>query len=784
MKKKAIVIVVILSSFNTLKAQPTPLQPFPLSSVRLLEGPFYQAQQADMDYILALEPDRLLAPFLLDAGIEPKAERYGNWENTGLDGHTAGHYLSALAQMYAATGDARMQERLDYMIDQLHACQQKNGNGYVGGVPDGKAVWEDIKQGRIEAGGFSLNGKWVPLYNIHKLFAGLRDAYLAAGNERAKEMLVKLTDWAVDLTANLSDKQMQDMLRSEHGGLNEVFADVAGIMGDKKYLDLAKRFSHQAILDPLLKKEDQLTGMHANTQIPKVIGFKRIADLENNKAWSDASAFFWETVVNNRSVSIGGNSVREHFNAIHDFSPMIESNQGPETCNTYNMLRLSKALFLSNPMTAYMDYYERGLYNHILSSQHPEGGFVYFTPMRPRHYRVYSQPQNNFWCCVGSGLENHSKYGEMIYTHNGRDLYVNLFIPSTLKWEEKGLELTQKTSFPFQETSEIRLSLDKPGKFAVMIRCPGWVKPDQMKVTVNGKAQKLAAAPSSYVAIERKWKTGDAIAISMPMETRTEVLPDGSDWISFLHGPIVLAAPTGKEDLKGIFADDSRMGHVAEGKFLPIDEAPMLVSANEDFAAQVKPVPGKPLAFTLDGIVHPETYQNLELIPFFQTHETRYIIYWQTTTPEGLEKMMAEMKEKEAKALALEARTLDRVAAGEQQPETEHNFKGERTESGAHKGKQWRTARGWFGYDLRNEQKEAKSLLITYYGEDRGRDFDIYLNDVHISSVRLDGSKGAVFFDEEYSLPDELRHAERLTVKFVAKDRSIAGGVYDVRLLK
>ncbi len=374
---------------NVTDAQlPVKAETFPVSDVRVISGPFKHAEDMDIRYLLGLDPDRLLAPYLKGAGLTPKAENYTNWENTGLDGHIGGHYLSALSYMYAATGNKEIKKRLDYMISEMKRCQDSAGDGYLSGVPDGRKMWKEIEEGKINASGFGLNNRWVPLYNIHKTFAGLRDAYLQTGNSDAKEMLVKLTDWMMRLVANLSDEQMQDMLRSEHGGLNEVFADVADITKDNKYLKLAHKFSHQLVLQPLLNKEDKLTGMHANTQIPKVIGYKRIADLEGNKEWDGAAEFFWKTVVNNRSISIGGNSEREHFHPVNDFSSMLTSEQGPETCNTYNMLRLTKLLYQTSLDSHYMDYYERALYNHILSTQDPvQGGFVYFTPMRSGHYR-------------------------------------------------------------------------------------------------------------------------------------------------------------------------------------------------------------------------------------------------------------------------------------------------------------------------------------------------------------------------------------------------------------
>lgn len=613
------------------------LQSFGLSDVKLLESPFYQAQQTDLKYILELNPDRLLAPYLIDAGFKPLEERYVNWENTGLDGHIGGHYLSSLAFMYASTGNEELLGRINYMINWLARCQEKNGNGYTGGIPGGQEMWKEVASGNINAGNFSLNEKWVPLYNIHKLYAGLRDVYQNTGNKKALEILINLSDWCMELTKDLSDEQMQEILKSEHGGMNEIFVDVAEISGDEKYLMLAERFSHKLILEPLIQKRNELTGLHANTQIPKVIGFKRYADATNNNAWSDAADFFWNTVVGKWTVSIGGNSVREHFHPADDFSSMVKSNQGPETCNTYNMLRLTKLLFLSNPDNKYIEYYERALYNHILSSEHPtRGGFVYFTPMRPGHYRVYSQPQQCFWCCVGSGLENHGKYGEMIYAHGENDLYVNLFIASVLNWEEKGIILTQNTKFPYQESSELELQIDHPQKFAMKIRKPLWVNNGEFKITVNGKKLKLKNKSSSWISIYRKWKTGDIVKIALPMQTQIEYLPDNSPWASIIHGPIVLAAIIDSSNLEGIWADSSRMGHVANGPFYPLDETPVIVSDKKDFTSGIKPVEGKPLTFQIPELLYPEKYKNLKLKPFFDIHEARYIIYWPVASPEDI----------------------------------------------------------------------------------------------------------------------------------------------------
>ena len=791
MKPVALLSSILLAAGLIQAAEP--LKAFDLKDVRLLESPFKHAEQIDIKYILEMDVDRLLAPYLKEAGLPPKASYYGNWEhangNWGLSGHIGGHYLTALSLMHASTGDERMKERLDYMVSELKRAQEANGNGYVGGVPNGNQLWDEIKAGHIDVKDpFNLNGRWVPLYNIHKIYAGLRDAYLFGGNEDAKQMLVALTDWMIDITKNLRDAQIQDMLRNEHGGLNETFADVAAITGDEKYMELARRFSEEAILNPLINERDDLTGKHANTQIPKVIGFKRIADLDHNEEWNAAAKFFWDNVVNQRSVSIGGNSRREHFHPIHDFSEMIDESQGPETCNTYNMLKLSKMLFLTDPQDRYMEFYERALYNHIISTQHPEkGGFVYFTSMRPGHYRVYSQPHECFWCCVGSGLENHAKYGELIYAHSDAELYVNLFIASTVKWEDKGVTLTQETEFPDEAGTTFTVSTEKPATFTLKVRYPKWVNEGELKLVVKGKERTVDGAPGEYFSIKRTWNDGDTISFKLPMHIEAEQLPDGQNYYSFRYGPIILAAPTTTEDTPGLFADDARMGHDAHGTKLPLNEMPMIISPAEVLEKQIKPVSSKPLTFAINNLSG-SPYSDLQLIPFFRVHDYRYIIYWLQETPENAKAILAQMKRAEKARQRLAAATVDMVYPGEQQPEADHFIQSHNSNTGAHMNRHWRDARdGWFSYDMNDKQGEAKKLLVVYFGSDRNRNFKILVNDVEIATVSLNGSHGNDFFTESYTIPEAIRAAAtdgKLVVKFQSDPGSIAGGIFEVRLMK
>ena len=765
---------------------------FPLQDVKLLNSPFLQAQQTDLHYILSMNPDRLLAPFLREAGLTSKAPSYTNWENTGLDGHIGGHYLSALSMMYAATGDTAVYNRLNYMLNELHRAQQAVGTGFIGGTPNSLQLWKDIKAGNIRAGGFDLNGKWVPLYNIHKTYAGLRDAYLYAGSDLARQMLVDFTDWMIDITSDLSDEQIQDMLRSEHGGLNETFADVAEITGDKKYLELARRFSHKFILDPLIKEEDKLTGMHANTQIPKVIGYKRIAELSqddknwNHAAeWDHAARFFWNTVVNHRSVCIGGNSVREHFHPSDNFTSMLNDVQGPETCNTYNMLRLTKMLYQDSPETNFADYYERALYNHILASQEPEkGGFVYFTPMRPGHYRVYSQPETSMWCCVGSGLENHTKYGEFIYAHQKDTLYVNLFIPSQLTWKEKGVTLTQETRFPDDE--KVTLRIDKAPKkgITLKIRQPQWTgHSKEYNVKINGKNEaSIVEENSNYLTLHRKWKKGDVITFNLPMKVSLEQIPDKKDYYAFLYGPIVLAASTGTGHLDGLYADDSRGGHIAHGKQIPLQEVPMLIGNPESIRNSLHKKDDNQLIFTFDGNVYPAQNKTLELIPFFRLHNARYAIYFRQANEEQFKIIQKEMVTAERKATELANQTVDLIFPGEQQPESDHGIQYEQAETGTNKDRHFRRAKGWFSYNLKVKE-EAGRIRITIQKNDRNKVAILLNNNKLAVNPTISEADKDGFITLSWLLPQKLKSGS-CPIRFTPDGTEWTPAIYEVRLLK
>lgn len=757
---------------------PVQMESFSINDVTLTESAFKHAEEMDIRYLLGIDPDRLLAPYLKEAGLEPKADNYTNWENTGLDGHIGGHYLSALAYMYASTGHPEIKVRLDYFISELKRCADADGNGYISGVPGGRQTWKEISEGDIRAASFSLNDKWVPLYNIHKIFAGLRDAWLLYGSEDCRNMFIGLADWMYRLTENLTDEQLQGMLASEHGGLNEVFADAAAISGDERFMDMAKRFSHRRVLDPLLKGEDHLTGMHANTQIPKVIGYKRIADIEGYADWDKAAQYFWETVVDNRSITIGGNSVREHFHPADDFSSMLESEQGPETCNTYNMLRLTKMLYETSGDTHYMDYYERAVYNHILSTVNPiQGGFVYFTPMRSGHYRVYSQPQTSFWCCVGSGMENHARYGEMIYSHRGdEELFVNLFIPSVLTWGDTKIE--QINNFPAEEGTSLMISPEKSRKFTVAVRVPEWA--GKMNVKINGKTADTVAE-DGFIKLTRKWSKGDRIDVSLPMSLRAVPLPDQSDNYSFMYGPVVLAASLGKEDQLGMYADDSRGGHIAYGKQLPLQEMPVIVGNKDNILANITKVEGKPLTFTLTGTA-PAKYKEMTLVPFSGLHECRYMVYWPVLTEDQWKERVARQEEEERARLALEMITADKVTCGEQQPESDHFVEMDRSRNGDHNGRHWRMAMpgGWFSYAMNTRGHEVKHLRIICIGRE-GSEAVVTMNGIEAGSFKT----GTPNTEETHLIPvpQQIAREGQIIIRISSAESKASPMIYETRLV-
>ncbi len=762
---------------------------FPLGDVTLLDGPLKHARELNIATLMQYDCDRMLAPYRKESGLEPKKPSYPNWD--GLDGHIAGHYLTAMA-INAATGSTECRERMEYMLSELKLCADACGRNhpvwgkdYVGGFPGSDALWSSFREGDFKI----YFAAWAPFYNLHKMFAGLRDAWVYCGNEDARALFLRFCDWAVAITSGLSDAQMEEMLRNEHGGMNEVLADAYALTGERKYLDCARRFSHKLLLDAMREHRDILDNMHANTQVPKAVGFTRIAELTADAGYLEAGRWFWENVTGSRSLAFGGNSRREHFPGPDAYGDFIHDIDGPESCNTYNMLKLTEDLHRLAPEARYAEFYERALFNHILSTQHPEhGGYVYFTSARPRHYRNYSAPGEAMWCCVGTGMENHGKYGQFIYTHRGDSLYVNLFAASELNWRAKGITLRQETEFPYGETARLQVTAGR-GRFALLLRCPAWVRDGAFRVRINGKEARVAATPASYVCLERRWRKGDVVEVDFPMADRVEHLPHVPQYIALMHGPILLGMKTGTEDLAHLIADDSRFGQYASGRKLPIDGAPYFVADDIDGIAQtLEPVAGKPLHFRLTARM--ENRIEGELQPFFEIHDARYMMYWLALTPGGYRDYMAQMAAAERERAALDARTTDFVQPGEQQPETDHRMETDGSVTGNDNDVFYRDCRNGrsFSYLLRTGGREDLNLALTYWGvgEWKTREFDIYVDDTLLLHVNNTGKwNTSSFITEEYPVPAALLAGrDQVRIRFTAAQGKQTGGIYGVRLVR
>lgn len=788
--KKTFTILLFICAATGINAQDK-LYPneFPLSQITLLEGPLKHARDLNIETLLKYDCDRLMAPYRKEAGLTPKAKCYPNWD--GLDGHVGGHYLTAMA-INAATGNEECRKRMEYIISEIAECAEANcknhpqwGVGYMGGMPNSQNIWNGFKDGDFRV----YSGSWAPFYNLHKMYAGLRDAWLYCGNEQAKSLFLQFCNWAIHITSGLSDEQMERMLGNEHGGMNEVLADAYAITHEQKYLDCAKRFSHKRLFTPMSQRQDCLDNMHANTQVPKVIGFERISELSGNEDYHVASSFFWDIVTGERSLAFGGNSRREHFPAKDACMDFINDIDGPESCNTNNMLKLTEDLHRRNPEARYADYYELATFNHILSTQHPEhGGYVYFTPARPRHYRNYSAPNEAMWCCVGTGMENHGKYGQFIYTHAGDALFVNLYAASQLDWKERGITLRQETAFPYSENSTITIAEGK-GTFNLMVRYPGWVHPGEFKVSVNGKPADIITGPSSYVSINRKWKKGDVVNINFPMHSSLRYLPNEPQYVALMHGPILLGMKTGTESMASLIADDSRFGQYAGGPKQPIDKAPILI--NNDIASipsQLTPVPGKPLHFTLS--TRTENKIEGELQPFFEIHDSRYMIYWLALTEGSYKQYIDNIAKQEQERQALEASTVDKVQPGEQQPETDHQMETDESYIGNTNNVFYRDARNghYFSYLMQTDGLTNLKLRLKYWGvgEWKSHEFDIYIDDVLLRSINNTGKyRISEFKAETYDIPATLlQDKKQVRVKFVAKPNKQIGEIYEVRLIK
>ena len=800
---------------------------FDLEEVTLLDGPMKTAMDLNIQMLLQYDVDRLLTPYVRQSGLADTQDatspyyqwltKHPNFKNWGgdagfdLSGHVGGHYLSALALAYAACHDAQMQkvlkERMDYMLKVMKDCQDQYDNnkdglyGFIGGQPINDS-WKALYQGDLSK--IQKNWGWVPFYCQHKILAGLRDAYLYGNSKEAKEMFRKLSDWSTNLIAKVDDQAFEGFLNCEHGGMNESLLDAYQLFGDAKYLAAAKKYTHKAMLNGMQTLNPAfLDGKHANTQVPKFIGMERIGELDGAAAnYITAAENFWKDVATKRTVCIGGNSVNEHFLAAANGNRYIDQPDGPESCNTNNMMKFSEMLFDRTSDAKYVDFFEQAMWNHILSTQDPKtGGYVYFTTLRPQGYRIYSEPNKGMWCCVGTGMENHSKYGHFIYTHDGKKtLFVNLFTPSKLV--SKNFVVTQETQFPFSNTTT--LTIGKSGRYTLALRHPAWAAKG-FAVAVNGSPIDATAqtGEASYVNIDRKWKKGDKVTITLPMELRYEECPNYSDYIAFKYGPILLGANTtnGSEQLRNVYGGEGRMDHSpgVMGSQKNLMSAPLILGTRSDVMGRIKTLDSSKLKFTID-VSRPgvETYKwtTLTLQPFYQIHHDRYMCYWYQQTPENFAK--SDMAQSEAAIEALKNRTIDFVAPGEQQSEAGHEYNySSDSGKGSHKGESYRDAKagGYVQFSLFNKDAVTDSLAIMcrFTTDDRGRTATLTLDGTKLADITIPGrvrNSENGFYNIEFPIPAEMMKDSKGKIKTSFKVRLSATGttpnpgLYYLRLVK
>ena len=749
--------------------------PFPLSEVRLLDGPFQQALKLDIQYLLSLDPDCLLYTFRLNAGLPSNAMPMRGWEEpkSEVRGHCLGHYLTSCAMAYSSTGDERFKSRVDHIVTVLAECQDSLPK--MGCNPGYLSAFPESFIDRVESG----RPVWAPYYTLHKIMAGLLDAHRECGNAQALGMAVKMADWLKFRMDRLTTEKIQASLDAEHGGMNEALANLYAVTSNPEHLRLARFFDHKRIFDPLARGEDKLDGFHANTQIPKFVGEARLFELTGDKRDHDIAQLAWDRIALHRSYVIGGHSDREHFFPLSDFAKHL-SPETAETCNTYNMLKLTRHLFGWEPSAKTMDFYERALYNHILASQDPNSGmFAYLVPLKPGHFKTYSKPLDSFWCCVGTGMENHVKYGDTIYYHSESSLYVNLFIASELTWKERGLVVRQETKFPDNDTTRLTFRCEKPVKLALKIRNPEWAK-SGIRITVNGDEVAKDTGADSYVTLDREWRSGDRVDVHLPMSLRTEPLPGSTNIVALLYGPVVLAGELGVE---GIANKDLTITNQLDMVGVPTPSAPIFVSDDSDLLSKVHPVSGMPMTFETKGMGQP---RDVRLIPFHKMHYQRYSVYWRVSTTAAYKSEASERAAAETKRIALEARSVDAVNPGEQQSETDHRFTGEKTNTGGFQGRKWRDAPdGWFSYVLKVLPGQDHVLRCVYWGDDAGREFDILVDGRNLATQKLIREKPGEFFEAEYKIGSAYTQGkDHVTVKFQSRPGNNAGGVFGLRLLR
>ncbi|GEN56869.1 glycosyl hydrolase [Halolactibacillus alkaliphilus] len=750
--------------------------------VTLTEGIFKKSEATGLTFLLDLDIDRLIAPCYIAAGLKPKKPRYGGWESMEIAGHSLGHYLSAASIMYKTTKHPVLKERIDYAIMELSDLQAQSEDGYVSGFK--RDCFDEVFTGEFRVAPFSLGGSWVPWYSIHKIYQGLIDVYHFTGLMLAKKVVYRLANWAERGLKKLSDASFQRMLICEFGGMNEVFADMYLLTNEVRFLELAERFQHQIILEPLSKGIDDLAGKHANTQIPKLIGTAKLYQITKKERYKKSVMFFYREVMDHRSYVIGGNSIGEHFGPSGTEPLGILTT---ETCNTYNMMKLSAMIFEWDQQSQYYDDYERALYNHILASQDPiSGGKTYFVATEPGHFKVYCDKEDSFWCCTGTGMENPARYWTDIFKQIDDTLYVNLFISARVTLEEAAIQFQQTTAFPFDETVRLSVSSGNGIKLTVKVRQPAWIS-EPMTVAVNNQVVS-SSIEAGYITIKRTWYEGDELTWRLPQSLHIYHNKDAKEKVAFMYGPLVLAAALGKEQ----YPETDIVGDHQIYNHHPLIHVPPLIT-DEPLIDILTCMDEETLTFRSLPVVG-ETGECYTFKPFFMIHHERYALYVDVLSEEAARTYTREAEE--LKQLLL-LKTVDYVTPGEQQPETDHHLVEVHSRMGyvPSVDRHWRDAydHGYFSYRLKTAATPLL-LRVTYFGGDDNvyindvmypRLFDILVDGISIQTVHLQSEAPGELVERDYVLPEQLtKGKQHLEVTFQSRKQTVAGGIYGVRLLK
>lgn len=765
--------VFTLISRNAEAAEATAIAPLPLTQVRLLPSPYKTAVDVNERYLLTLDPDRFLHNFRSGAGLKPKAEAYGGWEQDTIAGHSLGHYLSAIALMYAQTDNPVLKDRAAYVIDELALIQGMQGDGYVAGflrrrkdgtVVDGKEIFPEIMAGDISSAGFDLNGCWVPLYNWHKLYSGLFDVQTWCGHDKAIAVGVALGGYIDKVFAALNDDQVQQVLDCEHGGINDSFAELYSRTHDARWLRLSERLYHKKVLDPLTARQDILANHHSNTNIPKILGLARLYEVSGKEDYRTASSFFWQRVTGHHSFVIGGNGDREYFFEPDTISKHI-TEATCEHCATYNMMKLTRQLYAWAPDASYFDYYERAHLNHVMAQQNPKTGmFSYMTPLFTGAAREFSDPVDNWTCCHGTGMESHAKHADSIFWTAGDKLFVNLYIPATANWTDKGAKVRLDTGYPYD--GDVKLSvtgLRRPTRLTVALRVPGWAK--TATVTVNGKSV-VTTSGQGYLMIDRVWQVGDVVALSLPLDLRMEATSDNPGLVAVLRGPMVMAADLGPSDKPWAGADPALVGSDILGGF--------------------KPVAAEKAVYRTEGVGRPGA---LDIVPFYGQYERRSAVYFNRFSDADWQVQEAAFTAEQARQRDLAARSVDVMYLGEMQAERDHDLQSDVSWPGTYRGRNGRDARqgGYMSFIMKvsRDSKPAGPLELqaTYWGDDRCG-FDILIDGQKLTSVVHEKAPHpGQFFDETYPVPESFTTGKsQVLIKLQPQENRSTGMIFGLRL--